>query len=238
MALLEVLDEVKSKIKELKKKYRYRQERLQREDAVELQMTLADCRGKLEVSKLAFNRAIEEKSREIRKGEAEHVDVQLHEVLLWDAAIGYLLVRDAIFVLSTINSYESVSHAYEMLDEAMKAVSKKKKGVFPKRMAIGTTSERNVYGYITSSAALKEKELLLENIFPSLRVNGDIEGHLKAAYNNADNNPNRPDGGAAQSDYEKLLAELGKIPEQNRPQEDPNLEQNLKNLSGGTPGDD
>ncbi len=184
MAILDTLDEVKSFLEGIKRKYRFRKARIARQDAVELQTTLAKCRGKLEICKKDFSRTINTQSRNINAGVKEGADTVIQEQIMWDAAIGYMLVRDAIFALETINSYDSVSHAYEMLDAAMKQIAGKKNG-FPKAMKIGSTKERNAYGYITSSAALKEKEELLDTFFESLKLTGNIEEHLAAARNPA-----------------------------------------------------
>lgn len=184
MAVLDTLDEVKAYLEGVKKKYRFKKARMAQQDAAELQATLAKCRGKLEICRKDFNRTINTQSHNISKGIAEGADTAIQEQILWDAAIGYMLVKDAIFALETINSYDSVSHAYEMLDAAMKQIAGKKNG-FPKSMKIGSTKERNAYGYITSSAALKDKEELLDTFFESLKLSGDIEAELAGARNPA-----------------------------------------------------
>lgn len=180
MAIIDTLDEVKANLEEIKKKYRFRKTRIARQEAVELQITLAKCRGKLEICKKDFNRAINTQSKNISEGKKIGADTIIQEQILWDASIGYMLVRDAIYALETISSYDAVSHAYEMLDAAMKQVAGRK-SEFPGNMKIGSTKERNAYGYITSSAALKEKEMLLDSFFENLKVTGDIEAHLAAA---------------------------------------------------------
>ncbi len=180
MDIINKLEDVKSYLGELKRKYRFKKARMTREDAVELQTTLAKCRGKLEICKKDLNRSINNQSRNICEGLELGTDTIIQEQILWDAAIGYMLVRDAIFALETITSYDAVSHAYEMLDTAMKQVAGRKNG-FPKSMKIGSTKERNAYGYITSSTALKDKEALLDSFFESLKRSGDIEQHLADA---------------------------------------------------------
>lgn len=180
MAISDTLDEVRSYLGEIKKKYRFKKARLAREAAVELQTTLAQCRGKLEICKKDLNRTINNQSKNISEGLTLGADTIIQEQILWDAAIGYMLVRDAIYALETINSYDAVSHAYEMLDTAMKQVAGKKSG-FPGSMKIGSTKERNAYGYITSSTALKDKEALLESFFEVLKREGNIEKQLATA---------------------------------------------------------
>lgn len=179
MAISDMIWEVQTSLKELKRKHRFKKARTAHEEAVELQLALVQCRGKLEICKKDLNRSINNQSRNIADGLKKGADTIIQEQILWDAAIGYMLVLDAIYALETINSYDSVSHAYEMLDAAMKQISGKKSG-FP-RFKIGSTKERNAYGYITSSAALKEKERMLEGFFEQLKVQGDIEVLLAEA---------------------------------------------------------
>ena len=180
MAISEVIQEAKNTLEEIKRKYRFKKARMLMEDKVELQVTLTKCRGKLEVCKKDFNRAINTQSRNINEGRKIGADTIIQEQILWDAAIGYMLVRDAIFALETISSYDAVSHAYEMLDAAMKQIAGKKNG-FPKGMKVGQTNERNAYGYITSNAALKSKEEMLDGFFEELKLTGNIEAHLAKA---------------------------------------------------------
>ena len=179
MAISDMLSEAQDILKEAKRKYKFKKARMAHEEAVELQVTMAKCRGKLEICKNDLNRAINAQSKNITNGKNVGADTLIQEQILWDAAIGYMLVRDAIFALETVNSYDSVSHAYEMLDAAMKQVAGKKSG-FP-GMKSGTTKERNAYGYITSATALKEKEELLDGFFEKLKTSGNIEARLAVA---------------------------------------------------------
>ena len=180
MAISDILEDAKAYLEQLKKKYKFKKANLQREEQAELQASLAKCRGKLEICKNDFNRTIGTQSRNIADGLRIGADTRIQEKMLWDAAVGYMLVRDAIYALETISSYDAVSHAYEMLDAAMKQVAGKKSG-FPSNMKIGSTKERNAYGYITSSAALKEKEGMLDTFFEQLKLEGDIEARLAEA---------------------------------------------------------
>lgn len=176
MAISDLIWEAQTSLKEMKRKYKFKKARTEREQAVELQMSLAQCRGKLEICKKELDRAINEQSRNIAEGMKKGTDTVIQQQILWDAALGYMLVRDAIYAVETIGSYDAVSHAYEMLDAAMKQIAGKKSG-FP-RWKIGSTKERNAYGYITSSTALKDKEAILEGFFEELKTQGDIEARL------------------------------------------------------------
>lgn len=177
MSISDMLGEAQSALKAAQKKYRFQKANMAREEAVELQVALMKCRGELEICKNDLNRTIRNQSRNITNGKNSGADTLIQEQILWDAATGYMLVKDAIFALETINSYDSVSHAYEMLDAAVKQMTGKKSG-FPDHLKTGTPKERNVYGYITSSAALEEKAGLLDSFFEELKASGDIEACL------------------------------------------------------------
>ena len=180
MAISDTIHDVKKSLEDIKRKYRFKKARMAREDAVELQVTLAKCRGKLEICKKDFDRVINIQSRNINEGKKVGADTIIQEQILWDAAIGYMLVRDAIYALETITSYDTVSHAYEMLDAAIKQAAGKKT-TFTSGIKVNNTKERNAYGYITSTAALQAKEEQLNCFFEELKQLGDIEARLATA---------------------------------------------------------
>ena len=180
MSISDTLDDVKSSVKEIMRKCRFKKANMERQESAELQSSLAKCRGKLEICRKDFARGIKAQSRNIAEGRQAGMETIIHEQMMWDAAIGYMLVSDAIFALKSISTYDSIAHAYEMLDAATKQISGKKSGLGG-IVHIGSTKERNSYGYITSSAAVKGKEELLNSFFERLKVTGDIEACLEAA---------------------------------------------------------
>ena len=101
--------------------------------------------------------------------------------MLWDAALGYMLVQDAVYALKSISTYDSISHAYEMLDAAMRQIAGKGSGL-PKSM-IYNTKERNAYGYITTKTAMQEKEEKLAGFFDELVATGDIDACIANSLN-------------------------------------------------------
>lgn len=174
MAVMDSLEKAQTMVKDLKKKIRYSKENRNREAAANLQFELMKCRGQLEVCRKDYQRTIRNQSESIQKGIVEHHDTLVQEQILWDSAIGYMLVQDAIFALSSVNSYDSVSHAYEMLDSAMKQISGRKTDL-SKFFHLGGNKKRNEYGFITSKTAIQEKEELLNSFFEELKLSGDIE---------------------------------------------------------------
>ena len=184
MSISDTLDDVKASVKELMRKHKFKNDNKDRQKAAELQSALAKCRGKLELCRKDFARSIRTQSKNIAEGQRMGMETVIHEQMMWDAAIGYMLVNDAIFALKSISTYDSIAHAYEMLEAATRQMSGKKSGLSG-IVQIGSTKERNSYGYITSSAAVKEKEELLNTFFEQLKAAGDIEACLEAARNPA-----------------------------------------------------
>ena len=173
MAISDSLDAGKRAIEEVKRNNTFRKANKEREVAVQLQVALVKCRGKLEICSRDFDRAIHTQAANIRAGQREGMDTLIQEQILWDAAIGYMLVRDAIFSLKTINSYDSVEHAYDMLEQAVDQMTNKSgKARKPK---LGSKIRRDEYGFISSSSARQEKERILDLFFDKLKMTGDIE---------------------------------------------------------------
>ena len=184
MSITDTLDDVKASVKELMRKHRFKKANMERKEAAELQNALGKCRGQLELCRKDFARSIRTQSKNIAEGQRTGMETIIHEQMMWDAAIGYMLVNDAIFALKSISTYDSIAHAYEMLEAATKQMSGKKSGL-GSVVHIGSTKGRNSYGYITSTAAVKEKEDLLNSFFEQLKVTGDIEACLAATRNPA-----------------------------------------------------
>ena len=178
MSIASTLEKAKVSLEEIKRDKRFKKANLQRKEAVDLQVSLANCRGQLEICMKDFNRTIKTQSRNVREGDATGMDTLLQAQMLWDSAIGYMLVRDAIFSLKSINTSSSVSHAYEMLDEAVRILTGKNSSFFSR---FGSEQERNRFGFITSTAALREKEDMLDTFFEELKMTGDIERCIENA---------------------------------------------------------
>ena len=176
MGIQDSLNAAKAKLEETMRDRRFRRANLNREEKIALQTAQAMCRGKLEVCQRDFNRIIREQSRYIQEGRAIGADTMIQEQMLEDAAIGYMLVRDAIYSLRTINNHNSLSHAYSMMDLATRHMSGKKSG-----LPLKSIRDRNIYGYVTSDAAYKEKSELLNGFFDELVNCGDIESCLSSA---------------------------------------------------------
>ncbi|MCD7761427.1 MAG: hypothetical protein LUH16_06600 [Clostridiales bacterium] len=171
------LDDAKSQVNAMVRKYRFWKKNRSRQEEADLQYSLMKCWGKMETCRNGFNRTIKQQSRAIAEGRREGMDTLVNEQNLWDAALGYLMVKDAIYALKTVTTYDSITHAYEMLDATTRQISGN--GIkLPKFMDGRFDGKRNDYGYLTSKAALEQKEELLDSIFEELKNTGDIEACL------------------------------------------------------------
>ncbi len=218
MGLTNVLEDAREALSELKKNKKFKNKNKERQKASDLLSDLMKCRGRLEACKVEFNRVIKQQHRHIKKGREEGMDVLLQEQTMWDAALGYLMVRDAIYSLESINTYDSVTHSYEMLDEAIKVMSGK--GRPSEHLFLGAQRKRKDYEFLNSRTALKEKEQLLDTFFAKLEETGDIEACIKDSRNpdayRADSVQAYSEGG---SSVDELMSRLDGSPE--KQDEDP-----------------
>ncbi|MCD8191033.1 MAG: hypothetical protein LUD78_12605 [Clostridiales bacterium] len=129
-SMTSVLEDAKSQLNDMKQNRKFARINADMKAKSELQYSLGKCRGKLEGCKKDFNRIIRNQSRYIQEGQQDGMDTVINEQNLWDAALGYMLVKGAIFALKTVADYDSITHAYEMLDAASRQIS----GQGPKRI--------------------------------------------------------------------------------------------------------
>lgn len=191
MANLQSLSNAKQILEDLKRKYRYKKANDALKQESEVQYQLGVCRGKLELSMDELDDAIRTQSANIRAGQqtqasavydtgANELDT-IQQQMLWDAAIAYMLTKDALVAIKTIGSRDSIASAYEMLDAAVSQMTGKKQHKFLKLPQVRAALGRSSYSYITSEQALAEKEEQLDQIFETLVQTGDIEACLVQA---------------------------------------------------------
>lgn len=228
-SISEMLEDAKASVKQMEKKHNFKKANKDREAAVQLQYDLGLCRAKLERCKKQFDQTIREQSRHIEKGRSEGLDVLVQEQILWDAALGYLLVRDAIFALQSVNNYDTVEHAYELLNAAVRQMTGKREK--KRNWGFMRDKERDSYGYLTSAATLKEKETKLDGFFEELKKTGDIEACLAAARNPNDVRGDREQmasttattSTSGESDFDQTMARLRQNVKLDRGEEDLNI---------------
>ncbi len=175
MAIFEYIEAAKKQIADMKRKYKFNKANKEREKAAELLNDTVSCKGKLEVCKEEFNSVIKKQSKAILDGRTKGMDTNVQKNMLWDAAIGYLLVKDAIFAIDSVTSNDGLAHAYDLLDVATcQMKGKKPKGsIIPG--VISKMGERDSYGFLSAETTLHDKEKYLESFFEELICSGDIE---------------------------------------------------------------
>lgn len=191
--IIDNLEDAKRALKEYKRKKSFKKANQEREEEIALIHALSVCRGKLEVCKNNFKRTVRTESLNIKAGKKIGADTTIQEMNLGDAAVGYMIVQDAAFSLETISSFDSVTHAYEMLGAALDMMENrgKKRLKAPK---IGAVRNKNAYGYISSSAALYAKQEILASIYEDLLETGDIEKCLEEFNHSAEIDMDRRKG--------------------------------------------
>ncbi|MBQ6018512.1 MAG: hypothetical protein IKH82_01775 [Clostridiales bacterium] len=184
MAITDKIEDIKTSLKKISKDLSYKKANKERDKKVEAQASIMKCRGQLGASLNDFRRNIRSHVDYLKAGPHSEVDVSIREQLLWDAAISYMLVRDAISALETVTSSVNIDYSYKLLDTAVALMNGKKKKIPSYNGA--ATKGRVRYDYVKSDAVLKAKTQILESVFEDLKKTGDIEACL-AATENKDN---------------------------------------------------
>lgn len=175
MAIFDLLDDAKKTVNDLKKKYKFHYLNKKREEAAGLIYDVNACQGRLGACKREFNRIIKEQSKAVREGRVNGMDVFIQQNMLHDAAVGYLLVRDAMFALNSVSSTDSIAHAYELLETATLQMQGKKplKDLIPG--VANKKGDRDKYGFLTADATLADKNAYIATFFDELIQTGDID---------------------------------------------------------------
>src|SRR5699024_10167720 len=136
---------------------RFRKAARGRDQSTELQMALGQCRGRLKGCSADLEHIMAKQSRAIQDGTRLGKDTHIQEDIHWDAAMGYLLVDDAMYALESISSEQSIAYAYELLESATKKLAKEGSAIRMPSLKFGKKKERNIYGYKTVEVNLEEK---------------------------------------------------------------------------------
>lgn len=179
MGISELLNESKKMLGEMIRKNKFAKANQARAEKTKLTAELAKCAGNLNACKMSFRSAIKEQCKNIEAGKANGFDTIPQEQILWDAAIGYMLVEDATYALKSLGSYDSMTRAYDLLDAATKQITGKKGKLSKSRGG----QERDAFGNINSEDVKRSKEELLDGFFEELKQTGDIEACLTAVKN-------------------------------------------------------
>ena len=182
MSVNDKLHAAKKKLEALKKNHRYKKANKDRAIQAELTYEITKCAGDLGVCQKDFKYTIEEQSFYIRKGKAEGYDVKVQEMQLEDAAVGYMLVKDALFALKSVYSYDSIEHAYNLLDSATNKITGER--AFPFFGTSAKKPKREEYGFLNSQETYEAKKAMFHSFKDRLIMTGDIEACIEEANQN------------------------------------------------------
>lgn len=179
IAVKEKVEAVKKKIEQIKRSYHFKKENDRRKHEAQLTKDLMDCAGDLAVCRSNYERAIRLQSEEIREGMAKGYPVTVQKNLIMDAAVGYMLVNEALFVIQSVASYDSIVDAYALLDMAAKTIAGEKVKM-PKAKKNPTREE---YAFLNSVESVEEKKKIVTSggFMEMLIATGDINKCIEAA---------------------------------------------------------
>lgn len=189
--LVRLYDSVMKVSKDIENKYKRHLRKQDIKDALEIN----DCVAKLNVCENEFVKTIWVQCRAVREAREGGFNETEQKKIVINSAVGYLLVKEARFAISTIRSYDSLNIAYDLLENAAFTIQGKKdsaKNSLAKRL-----KNRPGYDYIYSPDAYDEKCKIVEEIFEELIRTGDIENCLKRRNSGSQNaaNGNVPSDG-------------------------------------------
>ena len=180
--LSDLLADAQEKLDKIRRDRRFKKARLNMDDIVALRSALVTCSGQLAICKNDFELTIRDQARNIREGESIGADTSIQGEILENSAIGYMLVKDAIYELKSVQRSDTVTQAYNTLDVAIDLMTDRTRKL-PVPGRIRRLKEREVFGGVTSENAVAQKRLIVSQIFEALKETGDIEACLKNAAN-------------------------------------------------------
>lgn len=182
MSVEDKLHAAKKKLEAMKKNHRYKKANKDRAIEAEFTYEIAKCAGDLGVCLKDFKYAIEEQSFYIRKGKAEGYNISVQEQQLEDSAVGYMLVKDAMFALRSVYTYDSIDHAYSLLDRATNKITGER--TFPFFGTSAKKPKREEYGYLNAQETYEEKKSMYYSFKETLIMTGDIEACIEEYHQN------------------------------------------------------
>ena len=193
------LTEIQKKINKMMKDRRYKKANKFMEWQNEYSAEILKCAGELRKCREELSLVITDTARAIKHGRAEIRNISLQEKELENAAMGYLVVDDAIYALQSVNNYDAINDAFETINLAAKRLygerPKKKMGTLfrhPEREDFKT--------YLESDEINDARELVYKDIKENLIASGNIEECLKQYRQNMLKNPKKKTSDVNESD--------------------------------------
>lgn len=179
MGVTDILNKAKKEIERIKKDRRYKKANNDRAAQAALTLEVTKCAGELGAGKSDLQHTIKTQCQNIRKGRKEGFDTTIQEKQLLDAAVGYMLIKDAQFAVQSISTYDSVENAYYMLDHATNALAGERAPLFgggkPKH------PKRSEYAEMNSDQQIQNKLTFAKSFMEELVYSGDIERCISEA---------------------------------------------------------
>ena len=179
MSMKDAIESVKKKVAQIKRNHQFSRDNKKRQWDAHLTKELMDCAGDLGVCRGKYEMAIRRQSEEIREGLAKGYPVAVQKNLLMNAAVGYMVVKDALFVIRSVSTYDSIENAYALLDMATKTITGEK----VKKPKLRRHPTREDYAFLNSFETLEAKEKIVNSngFMEMLIATGDIEKCMAAA---------------------------------------------------------
>ena len=179
MELMNKIDKVKGKLNDLIRKYKFKKANKERKHQAELTLDMVNCAGDLGACKKEYEWIIRDQSRMILQGRRDGYDSHVQESQLLDAAVGYMLVNEALYVLQSVASYDGIVRAYDLLDAATKKITGEK--TFPFSGRSKKKPERAEYEFINSAKTVQEKKEMAADFLEELILTGNIDKCIEEA---------------------------------------------------------
>lgn len=178
MSTSDILNNAKKSIQEIIKSIQFKKAVNDRERLVKIQTAHQKCCGVLERSRIEFENIIREQCNQVKIGNSlgQYTDVQ--EQLLYDAALGYIYIKDAMYAVTSVNNDDSMNYAYNLLDFAVQNLTRKNAHPIKSKITEFKAKRSAFKDQLQEDADAKRAELALA-ILPELKINGDIETCLK-----------------------------------------------------------
>ena len=97
MELSETIKSTSDYIEGMKKKLRHKYSKKLFQNAVDISVEINECVGKMTFCQNEFRRVIKRQSAAIKQGREEGYTTAVQESMLENAAVGYLLVKEALY---------------------------------------------------------------------------------------------------------------------------------------------
>ena len=179
MSVKEKLNDIKKKLAAMKKKSDYKKANKERAKQAQLTVDLANCAGDLGICKKEYEWSVRDLSRLIQQGIMNGNNVEFQKEQLIDAAVGYILVDEAMYVLQSVGTYDSLTRAYDLLDAATMSITGEKAIKFPSFS--GGKPKRKEFDYLNSSDLIEEKKGFVSEFLDDLIESGDIQATITEA---------------------------------------------------------